>query len=132
MGADYPGDMRSFVSPEIPEPKGHYSAIVEHGGLLYVSGQLPVDPETGAVAASVEEQVRQVLENLRVLLEAAGSRVDQVLQTRIYLTDISHWERVNAEYASFFGAHKPARAIIPVGPLHFGCLVEVEATAVLP
>ena len=122
--------MRVIKSDKIPEPKGHYSPAIEHNGLLYLSGQLPVHPETGQVPDTIEDQVRQTLDNVNLLLTEAGSGKDHVLQMRLYISDISLWGRVNEVYASFFGSHKPVRAIIPVSPLHFGCLIEIEAIAV--
>ncbi len=115
--------------PRIPTPAGHYSPVVEHQGTLYISGQLPMDPTSKAVPADVEAQTVQALENLENLLLAAGSDRQHVLQVRIFVTDIDHWEAINRAYAGWFGEHRPARAIIPCGPLHFGCLLELEATA---
>ena len=115
--------------PRIPSPAGHYSPVIEHQGTLYISGQLPMDPETKDVPADVEAQTVRALENLENLLLAAGSDRQHVLQVRIFVSDIDHWEAINRAYASWFGEHRPARAIIPCGPLHFGCLLELEATA---
>ena len=115
--------------PRIPSPAGHYSPVIEHQGTLYISGQLPMDPETKDVPADVEEQTVRAHENLENLLLAAGSDRQHVLQVRIFVSDIDHWEAINRAYASWFGEHRPARAIIPCGPLHFGCLLELEATA---
>ncbi|MEC8652546.1 MAG: RidA family protein [Planctomycetota bacterium] len=115
--------------PRIPSPAGHYSPVIEHQGTLYISGQLPMDPETKDVPADVEEQTVRALENLENLLLAAGSDRQHVLQVRIFVSDIDHWEAINRAYGGWFGEHRPARAIIPCGPLHFGCLLELEATA---
>jgi 2-iminobutanoate/2-iminopropanoate deaminase len=115
--------------PRIPSPAGHYSPVIEHQGTLYISGQLPMDPETKDVPADVEAQTVRALENLENLLLAAGSDRQHVLQVRIFVSDIDHWEAINRAYANWFGEHRPARAIIPCGPLHFGCLLELEATA---
>ncbi|MFN3244868.1 MAG: RidA family protein [Planctomycetota bacterium] len=115
--------------PRIPTPAGHYSPVVEHGGLLFVSGQLPMDPRTRAVPDGIEAQTVRALDNLDNLLQAAGSDREHVLQVRIYVSDIEHWDAVNRTYAAWFGDHKPARAIIPCGGLHHGCLLELEATA---
>ncbi len=123
--------MRVITSEKIPEPKGHYSPAIEHNGLLYLSGQLPVHPETGQVPNNIQDQVQQVLENIRLILTEAGTSMDQVLQMRLYISDIALWGAVNEVYASFLGAHKPVRAIIPTRDLHHGCLIEVEALAVL-
>ena len=113
----------------IPTPAGHYSPVIEHNGTLFVSGQLPMDPKTRAVPEGIEEQTLAALRNLENLLFAAGSDRNHVLQVRIYVSDIDLWDRVNKTYSGWFGDHKPARAIIPCGALHFGCLRELEATA---
>ena len=113
----------------IPTPAGHYSPIVEHQGLLFVSGQLPMDPVTKQVPDTIEAQTTQALDNMENLLLAAGSDRSSVLQVRIYVADVELWSQVNQTYAKFFGEHKPARAIIPCGKLHYGCLLELEATA---
>ena len=113
----------------IPAPAGHYSPVIEHGGTLYVSGQLPMDPATKEVPAGAKAQTLRALENLENLLLAAGSDRAHVLQVRIYVHDIDLWGEANETYAAWFGEHRPARAIIPCGALHFGCLLELEATA---
>jgi len=116
----------------MPEPNGHYSQVIEHNGILYLSGQLPVDPATKKIPATIEEQTRLVLSKIELLLNEAGSNKNNVLQMRVYVSDIALWDRVNAIYSEFVGDHKPVRCIVPTRELHFGCLVEMEATAVLP
>lgn len=123
--------MKVIESPDIPAGNGHYSQVVEHQGVLYLSGQLPVDPDTKAVPATIQEQTTLVLSKLESLLTAAGSSKSQVLQTRVYVSNISLWDEVNRLYAAFFGDHKPARCIVPTRELHFGCLIEIEATAIV-
>ena len=113
----------------IPTPAGHYSPVIEHNGLLFISGQLPMDPANQQVAETIEEQTITALSNMENLLLAAGSDRNHVLQVRIFVSDIDLWDRVNTTYSGWFGAHKPARAIIPCTGLHFGCLLELEATA---
>ena len=115
----------------IPTPAGHYSPVIGHNGTLYISGQLPMDPQSKAVPESIEEQTITALNNLENLLLAGGSRRDHVLQVRIYVSDIDQWDQINKTYSEWFGDHKPARAIIPCGELHFGCLLELEATAAI-
>lgn len=122
--------MKIIRSDAIPEPAGHYSPIVEHGGLLYVSGQLPIDARDRSTPDGIEAQTLLVLDNLDLLLREAGSSRDRVLQVRIYIADIELWGAVNATYAEWFGDHRPARCIVPTKALHFGCLLELEATAV--
>lgn len=121
--------MKIIQSDKIPEPKGHYSPAIQHNGILYVSGQLPVHPETGQVPGNIEDQTRQALENVKLILTEAGSSMSQILSMRLYISDIALWSAVNAVYASFLGSHKPARAIIPSRDLHHGCLIEIEAVA---
>ena len=116
-------------NPSITTPAGHYSPIVEHAGTLYVSGQLPIHPETQVTPEGLEAQVLQALENVEHLLKAAGADRRSLVQVRIYVTDVSFWPRVNEVYAGFMGEHRPARIVIPCGPLNHGCLVEIEAVA---
>jgi 2-iminobutanoate/2-iminopropanoate deaminase len=109
---------------------GHYSQGVVHGGLIFVSGQLAIDPETGEKKpGATEEQVELALKNVVAIVEAAGGRLDTVLKTTVYLSDIELWPRLNETYARFFGDHRPARAVVPVGELPFGMTVEIEAVA---
>ena len=111
-------------------PGGHYSHAVAAGGFVFVSGQLPIGPDGVKDAnRSIEEQTRLVLVNVREALAAAGAELHHVVKVTAYLTTEDHWAGFNAVYAEFFGAHRPARAVVPVGPLHYGFLVEVEAVA---
>jgi len=103
---------------------------VVHDRLVYVSGQLPVDPTTGEPrTGSIEEQTRLAIGNLATVLEAAGSGLSSVVKTTVYVSNIDLWGRVNAVYAECFGGHRPARAVVPTRDLHFGCQVEIEAIA---
>jgi 2-iminobutanoate/2-iminopropanoate deaminase len=103
---------------------------VVHGGVVYVAGQLPLDPGSASrEVGSIEDQTRQVLANIRAILEAAGSGLDRVLQMTVYITDIELWGRFNATYVEVMGDHKPARAVVPVNGLHYGYHVEVQAIA---
>ena len=124
--------MRVIETGAAPIPAGHYAQAVVHDGLVFVSGQLPVDPATGRpLSGPVEEQARLALANLAAILEAAGSGLGRVLKTTVYVSDIGLWGRVNAVYAECFGSHRPARAVVPTRDLHFGCQVEIEAVAVV-
>jgi 2-iminobutanoate/2-iminopropanoate deaminase len=101
-----------------------------HNGLVYVSGQLPVDPQTGEKrVGTIEEQTSQALQNVAEILKAAGSDLDRVVKATVYISDISLWDRVNSVYAEFFGDHRPARAIVPTRDLHFGFQIEIEVVA---
>lgn len=122
--------METVTATGAAPPAGHYSQAIVHEGLVYVSGQLPLDPVTRAPnSGPIEEQVELVLRNLAGILEAAGSGTDKVLRTTVYVSDIALWGRVNAAYAAFFGDHRPARSVVPTRELHFGCLVEIDAIA---
>ena len=113
-------------------PGGHYSHAVVVAGLVHVAGQLPITADGGKLSdAPFEVQARQVLANIEAALRAAGSAPDHLVQVRVYLTDLGHWPAFNALYADWLGAHRPARAVVPVPALHFGFLLEVEAVAAI-
>lgn len=122
--------MHAVSTPSAPTPAGHYSQAMVHNGLVFVAGQLPIVPGSASrEVGSIEEQTRQVLSNVRAILEASGSGLDRVLQVTVYVTDMALWGRFNTVYAEVMGAHKPARAVVPVNPLHYGYNVEVQAIA---
>lgn len=113
-----------------PEPKGHYSPAIEHGGLVYVSGQLPMSLDTREpFTGDIGEQTELALRNVEAVLQAAGSDLGLVLQFTIYVSDMDLWGAVNAAYARVMGDHRPARAIVPVKDLHFGTKIEIQAIA---
>ena len=122
--------MKTIQPTNQPKPKGHYSPGIEHHGIVYVSGQLPMDlvtrePFTGPI----EEQTELALRNVEAVLHAAGSRLDRVLQMTIYVSDMELWGRVNETYGRVMGDHRPARAMIPVKDLHFDTKIEIQAIA---
>ena len=124
--------IKSVYSPQAPAPAGHYSQAIVHNGLVYVSGQLPIDAQGNKMnEASVSEQTIQVLYNIKAILEAAGSNLNQVLQMTLYVADVEHWGEVNQVYTEVMGAHKPARAVVPVKELHYGLAIEVQAIAAI-
>lgn len=125
--------MQVIVTDKAPAAIGPYSQAVKTGGLLFCSGQIALDPASGEMLqGTVEEETRQVMENLRGVLEAAGTGFERVVKTTIYLTDIADFPAVNQVYASFFDELKPARATVGVAALPRGARVEVEAVALLP
>ena len=122
--------MKDIRTNDAPPPAGHYSQAIVHDGLVYVSGQLPIDPKReDKQVGSIEAQTEQVLRNLDAILKAANSDRDQVLKVTVYVSDIAVWGRVNAVYARFFGDRRPARAVVPTRELHFGFQIEIEAIA---
>jgi 2-iminobutanoate/2-iminopropanoate deaminase len=123
---------RTINPPTMSPPGGHYSHAAAAGGLVFVAGQLPIAPDGRKLGDQpFEAQARQVLANVEAALVAAGSSVQQLVQVRVYLTDITHWTAFNAIYAAWLGEHRPARAVVPVPGLHFGLLLEVEAVGAL-
>ncbi len=123
-------DIRLISTPDAPTPAGHYSQATVHNGIVYVAGQLAIDPRTGErKLSSIEEQTEQALSNVSEILKAAGSDLSRVLKMTIYIADINLWGAVNAVYARVMGEHKPARAVVPTKELHYGFLIEIEAVA---
>ncbi|MDX2030695.1 MAG: Rid family detoxifying hydrolase [Blastocatellia bacterium] len=124
--------INTVFTTEAPTPAGHYSQAIVHNGLVYVAGQLPIDPATGEKKTGpIEEQAEQVLRNLRAILQAAGTDLHRVLKVTVYISDIGLWGKVNEVYARMFGEHRPARAVVPVKELHYGFQIEIEAIAAL-
>lgn len=121
--------MKIIKTDKMPPVKGHYSPVIEHNGILYLSGQIPTDLVTGAIPQTIEEQTKLILSKISLLLNESGSSLNKVLQVRIYLSDIELWDKVNKVYGDFFKEHKPARCVVPSGKLHHGSLIEVEAIA---
>ena len=122
--------MKVIQPQDQPQPKGHYSPGIEHDGLIFVSGQLPMDLNTREpFTGDVGEQTELALRNVEAVLKEAGSDITQVLQMTIYVSDMEMWDAVNKKYAEVMGDHRPARAIVPVKDLHFGTKIEVQAIA---
>jgi 2-iminobutanoate/2-iminopropanoate deaminase len=113
-----------------PTPAGHYSQAVVHNGLVFVAGQLPIDPrDRTRPVGTIEEQTEQTLRNVAAVLEAAGSGLEHVLQMTVYVSDIRLWDGVNTAYARVMGEHRPARAVVPTRELHHDYQIEIQAIA---
>ena len=123
--------MQAIETRDAPTAAGHYSQAIVHNGFVFVAGQLPTDPKdrNNRTVGSIEEQTERTLRNVEAILLAAGSSLDRVLQMTIYISDIELWGGVNAAYARVMGAHKPARAVVPVKDLHYGYQIEIQAIA---
>ena len=122
--------IRLIQTPNAPTPAGHYSQATVHQGVVYVAGQLAIDPATGQPQlGSVGEQTERTLRNVEAILVAAGSDLAHLLKVTVYVTDIALWAEVNTVYARILGAHRPARAIVPTKALRHGFLVEIDAIA---
>lgn len=124
--------MRKIIATDkAPAAIGPYSQANQVGDLIFTSGQIPIDPATGEiVAGDIEEQTKQALENLKAILEEAGSGMDKVIKTTCFLSDIANFARMNAVYAEFFteGGY-PSRSAFEVAALPKGAMVEIEAVA---
>jgi 2-iminobutanoate/2-iminopropanoate deaminase len=124
-------DIQRINTPNAPKPAGHYSQATVYNGLVFVAGQLSIDPATGAhKTGAIEEQTELALNNVLAILQAAGSDWSRVLKMTVYVADINLWDAVNKVYSRMLGEHRPARAVIPTGALHHGFLIEIDAVAV--
>jgi len=118
------------ISDRLPAPKGPYSPAVKANGLVFVSGQGPIDPETGEVLrGSIEQQMELVLHNIATILTEAGSSLDLVVKTNVYLDAIEDFATMNAVYATFFTKEPPARTTIEAANLPLGIGVEIDVIA---
>ncbi|KAA3623813.1 MAG: RidA family protein [Bacteroidetes bacterium] len=124
--------MQILDSPNIPPANGHYSPAIKSNGMLYLSGQLPIEQGTRKIPDTIEEQTDLCLRNIELIIREAGCSKSDIVQMRLYISNIHLWDKVNERYAAFFEEHKPVRSVIPTRDLHFGCLIEVEAVAELP
>ena len=123
-------EFRTVATDRAPAAIGPYAQAVVSDGWIYASGQIPIDPATGQlVVGSVEEQTRQVLDNLSAVLEAAGGGIGTVVKTTVFLSDMANFGAVNEVYAAYFGDHRPARACVEAAALPRGVDVEIEAVA---
>lgn len=120
---------QTIATDKAPAAIGPYSQAVNLNGTLYISGQIPVNPQTGSMPDGIEAQTRQSLQNIGAILEAAGLSFNDVVKTTVLLADMAHFAAMNAVYAEFFIQDKPARACFQVAALPKGALVEIEATA---
>lgn len=125
---------RSIIqSTDAPAAIGPYSQAVKHGNTVYFSGQIPLDPATGAmVEDGIEAQTRRVFDNLAAVAKAAGGSFADFVRVGIFVTDLANFATVNAVMAEYFKAPYPARATVQISALPKGSLVEIEATMVLP
>jgi 2-iminobutanoate/2-iminopropanoate deaminase len=121
---------KTLTAEKGPKPAGPYSHAVVSGGFVFISGQGPVDPETGTMPDAFADQVRQTLKNVRTILEAAGSSLDEVVKVNAYVTDLTRFQEFNEVYKEFFTHDPPARTT--VGSSLLGFLVEIDCIAAVP
>ena len=121
-----------IATENAPKAIGPYSQAVSYNGVLYCSGQIPLDPASGSIVeGDVTAQTERVLENLKAVLEAAGSSMEKVLKTTVFIKDMTEFGKINEVYARYFGASLPARATVEVARLPRDVRVEIEAIAAI-
>lgn len=124
--------IEAIYTDKAPRPVGPYSQAIRAGCFLFISGQIPIDPSTGElVKGEIEEKTRRVLENIRAIVEKAGTTLDHIVKVNVYIRDVSLFSRFNKIYSEYFSGIKPARAVVEVSNLPVGADLEVEAVAYL-
>jgi 2-iminobutanoate/2-iminopropanoate deaminase len=111
------------------KPKGHYAPAIVHNGLVYVSGQLPLDETGEARLGSIEEQTALCMKNMERILIASGSDLGHILKVSVFIADIANWAKFNETFARIMGDHRPARIVVPCNLLNRGCGIEIDCIA---
>lgn len=124
--------IKRISTDKAPAAIGPYSQALDTGNMLFISGQIPIDPQTGNMADTVEEQAKQVLTNVQNILAEAGLTMANVVKTTVFLSDLGDFAKVNEVYASFFAEPYPARSCVQVAAIPKGAKVEIETIAVRP
>lgn len=122
--------IKKISTDKAPAAIGPYSQALDTGNMLFISGQIPIDPATGVMADTVEEQAKQVLTNIKNILAEAGLTMNDVVKTSVFLSDLGDFAAVNEVYASFFSEPYPARSCVQVAAIPKGAKVEIETIAV--
>ncbi|WP_394023797.1 RidA family protein [Anaerococcus martiniensis] len=123
--------MKSFHTDKAPAAVGPYVQAIGTEQFVFTSGQIPLNPETGELVTEISAAARQVLNNIKAILEESGSSIDKVIKCTVYLADINDFAAVNEVYKEFFDEHKPARSALQVAALPLGAALEIEAIASL-
>jgi len=122
----------TISTDQAPKAIGPYAQAIKVGDFVYTAGQIPIDPQTGnLVAGGVAEQTRQVLENLKAVLEAGGSTLDKVIKATVFLKSMADFAALNEVYGEYLGNAKPARSTVAVADLPRGALVEIDLVAMV-
>lgn len=125
-------DKKSIFTEKAPKAIGPYSQAISSGNMIFTSGQLGIDPETGDfVKGTIQDETRQALNNLKAVLEATGATLNDVVKTTVFIKDMNQFSLINEVYSEFFSEHKPARSCVEVARLPKDGNVEIEAIAIL-
>ena len=123
-------EKKVIVSEKSPAAIGPYSQAIEVNGMVFTSGVIPVDPQTGVIPATIEEQANQAFSNLKNLIEASGATIDKVIKTTVFIKEMNDFGKINEIYATYFKEPFPARSCVEVARLPKDLLIEVEVTAI--
>ncbi len=121
---------RIIYTEKAPEPVGPYSQAIETNGILYISGQVPINPETGKIPDGIEAQTKQVMENIGAILNAAGYSFGNVIKSTCLLSDMNNFKEMNDIYATYYTENPPARAAFQVARLPLDVMIEIETIAI--
>ena len=124
-------EIKSIYPLEMQKPKGHYSPAIIHNGLVFVSGQLPLDANGEAQLGSIEEQTTLCMKNIEIILKSCNSDLNHILKTSVFIADIGNWAKFNETYSKIMGDYRPARVVVPCGTLNRGCAIEIDCVAVV-
>ncbi len=124
--------LRFLSTEKAPSAVGPYSQGVKSENIIYSSGQLPIDPETGELSkGNIQKETRLCLENVKAVLEAGHANIENIVKVTVFVTDMNDFSEINEVYAEFFGDHKPARSLVQVAALPKGADIEIEAIAII-
>jgi len=122
-------EIKAVYPLEMQKPKGHYAPGIKYRGLVFVSGQLPLDANGEAQLGSIEEQTTLCMKNLETILKSCNSDLLHIIKTNVFIADISNWAKFNETYSKILGDHRPARVVVPCGTLNRGCAIEIDCIA---
>ena len=122
-------EIKSIYPLKMQKLKGHYSPAIVHNGIVYVSGQLPINENGEAELGGIEEQTTLCMKNMETILKASGSDLNHILKVSVFIADISNWANFNETFAVIMGDHRPARIVVPCNLLNRGCGIEIDCIA---
>jgi len=122
-------EIKSIIPEGTQKPKGHYAPAVVYNGIVYVSGQLPVDATGEAQLGTIEEQTTLCMKNIEAILKASGSSLHHIIKVSVFIADINNWTKFNETFAAIMGDYRPARIVVPCNLLNRGCGIEIDCIA---